>query len=67
MSKFLPADPKMKIAGHNNRLLFILVNATFFAPIEIFLAQTPTFVRVYPSIWASSEQLTSELGVVHVD
>jgi hypothetical protein len=48
MSKFLPADPKLKIAGLNNRLLFTIVNAAFFALVEIFLAQTPTFVWVYP-------------------
>jgi hypothetical protein len=48
MSKFLPADPKMKIAGLNNRLLFTLVNAAFFALIEIFLVRTSTFVWVYP-------------------
>ena len=48
MSKFLPPDPKLKIVGINNRLFFILVNAAFFAIIEIFLVQTPTFVWVYP-------------------
>src|SRR5512143_2472853 len=48
MSKLLPADPKLKILGVNNRLLFTLVNAAFFAIVEIFLVQTPTFVWVYP-------------------
>jgi hypothetical protein len=48
MSKLLPADPKLKILGVNNRLLFILANAAFFAVVEIFLVQTPTFVWVYP-------------------
>jgi hypothetical protein len=48
MSKLLPADPKMKILGINNRLLFAIGNAAFFAIIEIFLATTPAFVWVYP-------------------
>ncbi len=48
MSKLLPADPKLKILGANNRLIFTLANAAFFAIVEIFLAQTPTFVWVYP-------------------
>lgn len=48
MSKLLPADPKLKILGVNNRLLFTLANAAFFAIVEIFLVQTPTFVWVYP-------------------
>jgi hypothetical protein len=48
MSKLLPADPKLKIFGINNRLLFAIGNAAFFSIIEIFLARTPTFVWVYP-------------------
>jgi hypothetical protein len=48
MSKLLPADPKMKILGINNRLLFAIGNAAFFAIVEIFLAKTPAFVWVYP-------------------
>jgi hypothetical protein len=48
MSKMLPADPKMKNLGINNRLLFAIGNAAFFAFIEIFLATTPAFVWVYP-------------------
>lgn len=48
MSKLLPADPKLKILGINNRLLFAVGNAAFFAIVEIFLATTPTFVWVYP-------------------
>lgn len=48
MSKLLPADPKMKILGINNRLLFALGNAAFAGFLEIFLAQTPAFVWVYP-------------------
>jgi len=47
MSKLLPADPKMKILGMNNRLVFAIGNAAFFALIEIFLATTPAFVWVY--------------------
>lgn len=48
MSKVLPTDPKMKIMGINNRLLFAIGNAAFFAIVEIFLARTPAFVWVYP-------------------
>jgi hypothetical protein len=48
LSKVLPSDPKLKILGINNRLLFVLFNAAFFAFIEIFLAKTPAFVWVYP-------------------
>ena len=48
MSKLLPADPKLKIIGINNRLLFAIGNAAFFSVIEIFLARTPAFVWVYP-------------------
>jgi hypothetical protein len=47
-SKLLPADPKLKILGINNRLLIALGNAAFFAIFEIFLARTPAFVWVYP-------------------
>jgi len=48
MSKALPADPKLKLLGINNRLLFAIGNAAFFSVVEIFLAKTPTFVWVYP-------------------
>jgi len=48
LSKLLPADPKQKILGIPNRLLFVIVNAAFFSIVEIFLAKTPTFVWVYP-------------------
>jgi hypothetical protein len=48
LSKLLPPDPKTKILGVNNRLLFTIGWATFFAVFEIFLVQTPTFVWVYP-------------------
>jgi hypothetical protein len=48
MSKVLPADPRMKILGINNRLAFAIANAAFFAIVEIFLAKTPAFVWVYP-------------------
>jgi hypothetical protein len=48
MSKLLPADPKMKILGIPNRLLFAVGNAAFFSIVEIFLVKTPAFVWVYP-------------------
>jgi len=48
MSKLLPADPRQKILGINNRVFFAVLNAAFFAFIEIFLAMTPAFVWVYP-------------------
>lgn len=48
MSKLLPDDPKMKILGMNNRVLFAIANAAFFAIFEIFLAGTPAFIWVYP-------------------
>jgi hypothetical protein len=48
MSKLLPADPKVKILGINNRLALAVGNAAFFSIIEIFLVKTPAFVWVYP-------------------
>lgn len=48
LSKLLPENPKMKIMGINNRLLFVIGNAALFGIIEIFLARTPAFVWVYP-------------------
>ena len=48
LSKLLPPDPKAKILGVNNRVLFTIGWAAFFAVFEIFLVQTPTFVWVYP-------------------
>jgi len=48
MSKLLPADPKLKLLGINNRLLFAVGNAAFFSLVEILLAKTPAFVWVYP-------------------
>lgn len=48
MAKFLPADPKMKILGINNRVFFAVANAAFFSIFEIFLAKTPAFHWVYP-------------------
>jgi hypothetical protein len=48
LSKLLPADPKLKILGIPNRLLFALGNAALFAIFEIFLAKTPAFAWVYP-------------------
>ena len=47
-SKILPADPKLKILGINNRLVIAIGNAAFFAIFEIFLARTPAFVWIYP-------------------
>lgn len=52
-SKLLPADPKMKILGVNNRLAFAVGNAAFFSVFEIFLAKTPAFVWVY-TWWGSA-------------
>ena len=52
MSKLLPADPRLKILGVPNRLLFAIGNAAFFAIFEIFLAKTPAFVWVY-SWWGA--------------
>lgn len=48
LSKLLPEDPKAKILGINNRLLFAIGNAAFFSVFEIFLAKTPAFHWVYP-------------------
>ncbi|HNR88482.1 MAG TPA: hypothetical protein PKM65_09095 [Spirochaetota bacterium] len=47
-TKILPADPKMKILGVNNRIFLAIVNAAFFSIFEIFLARTPAFHWVYP-------------------
>jgi hypothetical protein len=46
--KLLPEDPKKKILGINNRILFAVANAALFSLIEIFLASTPAFIWVYP-------------------
>jgi hypothetical protein len=48
LTKILPADPKKKILGINNRILLAVANAALFSVIEIFLAKTPAFVWVYP-------------------
>lgn len=48
LSKLLPEDPKMKIAGINNRILFAVVNAFLIALIEVPLAASPIFQWVYP-------------------
>lgn len=48
LSKLLPADPRIKILGIPNRVLFAIGNAAFFAIFEIFLAKTPAFAWVYP-------------------
>ncbi len=47
-SKILPADPKMRILGINNRVFIAVANAAFFSVFEIFLASTPAFHWVYP-------------------
>jgi len=46
--KLLPDDPKKRIFGINNRILFAVANAALFSIIEIFLASTPAFIWVYP-------------------
>jgi hypothetical protein len=48
MSKLLPEDPKKKIFGINNRIVFAIANALLFSVIEIFLAASPAFIWVYP-------------------
>jgi len=48
MAKLLPEDPRKKILGINNRILFAVGNAAFFSAVEIFLASTPAFIWVYP-------------------
>jgi len=48
LSKILPEDPKAKILGVNNRILFAVGNAAFFSIFEIFLVKTPTFLWVWP-------------------
>ena len=44
----LPADPKKKILGINNRWFFGIGMALFCSVFEIFLAWTPAFIWVYP-------------------
>ena len=46
--KLLPEDPRKKVLGINNRVLFAVANAAFFSLVEIFLASTPAFIWVYP-------------------
>ena len=48
LSKFLPADPKLKILGIPNRLFFAVTNAALYSVIEIFLVKTPVFAWVWP-------------------
>jgi hypothetical protein len=48
LTKVLPSDPKARVLGINNRLVFVVANAGLFAIIELFLVRTPTFVWVYP-------------------
>jgi len=52
LTKILPEDKRLKIFGINNRVLFVIVNAAFFAFVEIFLVKTPAFVWVY-SWWGA--------------
>ncbi|MDT8273786.1 MAG: hypothetical protein RRA35_11415 [Desulfomonilia bacterium] len=47
-SKLLPEDPRLKLFGINNRLLFAIGCAAFYSIFEIFLVKTPTFVWVWP-------------------
>jgi hypothetical protein len=47
-SKLLPKDPKAKLLGVNNRIVFAVGGAALFSIIEIFLAWTPAFIWVYP-------------------
>lgn len=46
-AKLLPADPRQKILGINNRVAFAIGCAAFFSIFEIFLVQTPVFAWVY--------------------
>lgn len=48
LSKLLPADPKAKVFGINNRIFYAVANAVLYSLIEIFLASTPAFAWVYP-------------------
>ncbi|EFK96848.1 conserved hypothetical protein [sediment metagenome] len=45
--KLMPKDPKQKIFGLNNRLVFTVGNAALASILEIFLVRTPAFVWVY--------------------
>ncbi len=47
-SKLLPKDPKAKLLGVNNRVMFAIGSAAFFSCVEIFLAWTPAFIWVFP-------------------
>ena len=47
-SRLFLDDPKGKVLGINNRIAFGLGNAALASVLEIFLAQTPAFVWVYP-------------------
>ena len=53
-SKLLPADPRIRILGVNNRLAIGVAGAALFAGFEVFLARTPAFVWVYPWWGAAS-------------
>lgn len=45
--KMMPKDPRQKMFGINNRLVFTIANAAGASILEIFLVQTPTFVWVH--------------------
>jgi hypothetical protein len=45
--KMMPKDPRQKMFGINNRLVFTIANAALASILEIFLVQTPTFVWVH--------------------
>ncbi len=47
-TNFLPDDPKAKLLGINNRIVFVIGSALLFSVVEIFLAWTPAFIWVYP-------------------
>lgn len=47
-AKILPQDPRLKILGINNRLLFGVACAAFASFLEIFFVNTPAFAWVYP-------------------
>ena len=42
--KLLPKDPKQKMPGMGNRVLFAVGNAAFFSAAGVFLASTPAFI-----------------------
>ena len=47
-AELLPEDPKRKILGIPNRIVFAVLSALGFSLFEIFLSSTPAFIWVYP-------------------